>query len=312
MDSAGERPPPSVSVVIPARNRETTIGYSIDSVLRQTVPPMEIIVVDDASTDNTSEAATVSGDARIRVIRLSQPSGAQAARNAGIHAATGEWIAFQDSDDEWAPEKLARQIRALEENNFDPWTLVHTNAVVMDGATGATRFHVVEPPHEPDAYKDFLRGLASPLFPTILTSRMALERIGYLDERVIAFQEWDTSIRLAKYCRVIYISDPLFIYHLHGGEMISKDGAKAVDGYGYIIDKFESEIRSICGTAAWNQHLLHQVVRSLDHGLWDKADGYLRRISSRSLRVRVLQICRYLHISPRLLLRFRRLLPAKA
>lgn len=311
MDSSGERPPPSVSVVIPAQNREATIGYSIDSVLRQTVPPMEIIVVDDASSDNTAEAAIVSGDARIRIIRLSQPAGAQAARNAGIHAATGEWIAFQDSDDEWAPEKLARQIRALEENNFDPWTLVHTNAVVVDGATGARRLHVVKPLHEPDTYKALLRGLASPLFPTILTSRTALERIGYLDESVISFQEWDTSIRLAKYCRIIYINDPLFTYHLHGGEMISKDGVKAVDGYGYIIDKFESEIRTICGNEAWDEHLVQQVVRSLDHGLWDKADVYLRRISLRSLRFRVLQIFRYLHFSPRLLLRLRRLLPAK-
>lgn len=97
---------PTVSVVIPTYNRAHLVGRAIQSVLNQTYQDFEIIVVDDGSTDNTEEVVKSFNDPRIRYIRHDQNRGGSAARNTGIKMARGEYIAFQDSDDEWLPEKL--------------------------------------------------------------------------------------------------------------------------------------------------------------------------------------------------------------
>ena len=105
--------PPSVSVVIPAYNRAATIVAAIDSVLRQTWTDFELIVVDDGSTDGTLAAAAAVADPRLRLVPAPRNLGAAGARNLGVEEARGTWIAFQDSDDEWLPEKLAKQMARL-------------------------------------------------------------------------------------------------------------------------------------------------------------------------------------------------------
>ncbi len=110
----------TVSVVIPAYNAGKYIGRAIDSVLAQTRPADEIIVVDDGSTDNTAEVAHGYGD-KVRFIRQ-ENAGASVARNTGIEAATGEWIAFLDADDEWLPQKLKLQTEHLRRNPDLVWT----------------------------------------------------------------------------------------------------------------------------------------------------------------------------------------------
>ena len=106
---------PTVSIIIPTYNREQLIARSIKSVLNQTYQDFEIIIVDDASTDNTEEVISNFNDKRIRYIRHEKNKGAAAARNTGIRAARCDYIAYQDSDDEWLPEKLARQMELLED-----------------------------------------------------------------------------------------------------------------------------------------------------------------------------------------------------
>jgi glycosyltransferase involved in cell wall biosynthesis len=99
----------TVAVVIPTFNRADLLARALDSVARQTQPATEIIVVDDGSTDDTAERLRAPDYAHIRVISHGERRGAAAARNSGIRAARGEFIAFLDSDDEWTPDKLARQ-----------------------------------------------------------------------------------------------------------------------------------------------------------------------------------------------------------
>ena len=91
---------PSVSVIIPAYNRREAIAGAVRSVLCQSFSDMEVLVVDDGSTDGTVEALSVVDDPRMRLIAHPTNRGVSAARNTGLHAATGDWVAFQDSDDE--------------------------------------------------------------------------------------------------------------------------------------------------------------------------------------------------------------------
>ncbi|MBI4892557.1 MAG: glycosyltransferase family 2 protein [Acidobacteria bacterium] len=113
--------PPKISVVIPAYNAEMTIRKALDSVLRQTIKPLEIVVVDDGSADGTVLAVQKYGSG-VKLLRQAN-QGAGAARNHGVEAALGDWIAFLDADDEWLPGKLERQLLAITDRDA---TLVHT------------------------------------------------------------------------------------------------------------------------------------------------------------------------------------------
>lgn len=243
---------PSISVIIPTYNRAKTINYCLDSVLAQTFKPFEIIVVDDCSTDETVEIVNSYSETGVRCIVLEKNSGAQAARKCGIRKAKGDWIAFQDSDDEWLPDKLEKQVQALAEVGFDPWTLVHTNAIWLDVSTGR-RLPIELPVVEGDNVYPLLLSRPAPMFQGMLVSRQAIEKIGLLDEKVPSYQEWDTSIRLAKHCRFIYLKEPFFIYYLHG-ETISSDIKRDIDGYQYIIGKYKNEIIQHCGKETLGNH----------------------------------------------------------
>jgi glycosyltransferase involved in cell wall biosynthesis len=108
---------PLVSVIIPTYNRETLILRAIDSVLRQTYQNFELIVVDDKSTDGTQQVLSSIRDPRLRVLRHSTNSGPPATRNTGINAASGEYLAFLDSDDEWLEQKLEVQLAVMREKD---------------------------------------------------------------------------------------------------------------------------------------------------------------------------------------------------
>lgn len=107
-----------VSIVMPSWNTAKFIRESIDSVRNQTYTNWELLIVDDCSTDDTDEIVTSYMDERIRYFKNEKNSGAALTRNRALREARGEWIAFLDSDDLWAPEKLERQIQFMEENNY--------------------------------------------------------------------------------------------------------------------------------------------------------------------------------------------------
>ena len=108
-----------VSIIIPVYNRAATLPRCIASVLAQTIADWELIAVDDCSSDESIQVIESFGDPRIRVLRHEQNRGAGPARNTGMLAAQGTYIAFLDSDDEWLPAKLERQIAALEKTGRD-------------------------------------------------------------------------------------------------------------------------------------------------------------------------------------------------
>ena len=108
-----------VSVVIPAYNREKTIREAVESVLEQSYTNLEVIIVDDCSTDRTVEIVESIPDDRVIIIRCKENGGACRARNIGIENAKGEYIAFHDSDDIWHADKLEKSMYYLKKENVD-------------------------------------------------------------------------------------------------------------------------------------------------------------------------------------------------
>src|SRR5436190_11436655 len=125
---------PTVSVVIPVFNRAVAVRRAIDSVLAQTFQDFEIIVVDDGSTDDTAESVSSFQDPRITLIRHDRKRGGSAARNTGIRSSSGAYVAFLDSDDEWLPAKLERQLEVFGRSD-DELALVYagTERAYADG-----------------------------------------------------------------------------------------------------------------------------------------------------------------------------------
>jgi glycosyltransferase involved in cell wall biosynthesis len=129
-------PEARVSVILPTYNRAQFIERAIDSVFAQTYQDFELIIVDDGSTDHTPDIVRSYSDDRIRYLNLVRNKGAAAARNAGIRHAKGIFLAFQDSDDEWLPDKLRKQVDVM---NTDPQLCVVYGDMERILASGETQ-----------------------------------------------------------------------------------------------------------------------------------------------------------------------------
>lgn len=166
---------PTIAVVIPVFNRENVIRRALESVLSQTVSADEIIVVDDGSTDATADVvqSVAASSPTISLVRQ-RNAGPAASRNQGIAASTSEWIAFLDSDDEWAPGKLEH---ALEVILHDPAIdFVHGNCRFVDGSGGGHAWDAISPSKMVD--KRFLLEDYWIKVPAVLIRRALLDRLG--------------------------------------------------------------------------------------------------------------------------------------
>lgn len=176
-------PIPSVTVVMPAFNAAATIAEALRSVQMQSCRPGSIIVVDDASGDGTAEAAEMclrGGGIPYQVIRQARNRGPAAARNAGIRAADGDWIAFLDADDAWLPEKLALQLAVVDIRNPP-----HTGNT--EDAPGRCR---------PLARRDF--ALRNPVATsTVLVRKDVITAVGGFDEQFRGPEDYDLWLRIA-------------------------------------------------------------------------------------------------------------------
>ena len=295
----------SISVVIPARNRAATLPSCLESVLAQTHPAAEVVVVDDGSTDNTEAVVQAFAARGVRYERATG-RGAQAARNQGARSAVSPWIAFQDSDDLWLPEKLERQVAALTEAGDDPNIVVHGNGTKRQVGGGVDE-PLDLPRTEGNCFAELLLRPA-PMFQALLASRQALERCGWLDETCPSHQEWDTSIRLARYCRFIHIQEPLFIWIWHDAPTISKDQRRTVHGYNYVLDAWHDAFLRVHGPRVWRKQKLLCAVAAMRSRLWDEALLNLRNAGSQPAVKLARALCRR-RIAPRGIGRLLQLLP---
>ena len=203
---------PAVSVVIPVYNRESTVARALLSVVAQTLHDIEIIVVDDASTDGTVEVIRQINDPRVICIACDTNNGAAAARNRGIAAATGSFIAFLDSDDYWAPDKLERQLEYFETASPDV-LVVCCSFRVMHAATGRT----VERSHA--ACTDWPLKMLDVccLAPgsTMIAMRSVFQTIGIQDPHLRQFEDWDWFIRYLHKYTLLVMPEPLATINMH-------------------------------------------------------------------------------------------------
>lgn len=183
-----------VSVVIPTYNRAGLIKRSVESVLNQTYPHLEVIVVDDSSTDNTKEVLSSINDERFKPIFIEKNQGACHARNVGNSNAAGEFIASHDSDDIWDPHKLELQLKFMQEKNYD---LSFCQILRID--TGGHQKYAPSKKFHFDKDSFFPQLLKSNFIPTITTivKRDVQEQITY-DASLKRFTDWDFALRVAK------------------------------------------------------------------------------------------------------------------
>jgi glycosyltransferase involved in cell wall biosynthesis len=212
--TAPEPPEPPVSVVIPAYNRAATIGAAIESVLRQTWTDFELVVVDDGSTDGTLEAAAAVRDPRLRLVANPTNTGAAGARNAGVAQARGTWIAFQDSDDEWLPLKLEKQMARLAANPAFVGAYCGLLTIGRLDPRPGERTHLRYVPHAsmPVTEGDILAPLLERNMistQTLVVRRDVFLELGGFDESTTPIEDWDFVLRLAHRGPIAFVDEPL-------------------------------------------------------------------------------------------------------
>lgn len=215
---------PLVSVIIPTYNRSRVLGRAIDSVLRQTFSDVELIVVDDGSTDGTRELLARYENQLTSVTQENR--GVSAARNTGISRSRGKLTAFLDSDDEWLPDKLMRQVERYSRHTRD--FISHTDEIwIRDGRPLAQKSI-----HRKQGGRFFERALERCLISpsSVLLARSLLDRVGWFDESLPAAEDYDLWLRITAFYEVDFVPEPLVIKHGGAGDQLSQL-TPAIDRY---------------------------------------------------------------------------------
>jgi glycosyltransferase involved in cell wall biosynthesis len=253
-----------VSVIIPTYNRAKSIGRAIDSVCSQTWEDLEIIVVDDGSTDDTGARVCSIADDRIRYMRCRTNLGPAAARNVGLKAARGEYVAFLDSDDQWFSEKVSRQIDVMESLSED-WGVCLTGARIIQNEK---RTVVVRPTPalSGNVFRPYVLGKIRFLTPTLMIRRTCIRRAGLFDERLRYGEDGELLLRMLRTHKLAVLPNPLATIHLETTKPVSYyfESSRLI-----ILQTHETAIRSELGWYAARYFR--------GNNFWLIADAKLRR-----------------------------------
>jgi hypothetical protein len=216
---------PTVSIIVPTRNRSAMLAQALRCALGQRSVGVEVIVVDEASNDDTPRMLASIQDPRLRVLRHNIPTGVSTARNLGVEASQGEWLAFLDDDDLWAADKLACQLDAAARAGAD-WA--YAGAVVIDLQGRILRGG---PPPDPVAVVELL-----PRYDVIpgggsnvIMKRALWARTGGFDPRLRNTEDWELWLRLSKHGPPACAPVPAVARRLHGANS-TLDVAEIVRG----------------------------------------------------------------------------------
>lgn len=230
---------PSVSVVIPCFNRGHCIKACIESVLSQSFQDLEVIVVDDASTDDTRDRVASLDDPRIRYIAHESNRGGAAARNTGIKASQSEFLAFLDSDDRWAPDKLQKQLQLFrtkgEDYGFSYTWLIGQDP---DGEELWRLNRTIDGLAEEDLLVENCMGT----FSSVIARQTVLHAVGGLDEKMRSCQDWDLYVRLNAITKVCCVQEYLVYYQQNRSDKnrISVSPTSIILGRRRMLRKIES------------------------------------------------------------------------
>lgn len=244
-----------VSVIIPTHNRAQLIERALHSVLSQTYSHLEVIVIDDASMDDTQHRVETlqQVDQRIRYIRHDINRGAQAARNTGIQAAQGKYIAFLDSDNEWLPQKLYLQM-VIFSQKADSFGVIYCGFRKVSGNGETLSEHI--PKHRGYIYLLALGDWVADT-STLVVRKDILEKIHGFNEGIRVYQEWDLCIRLSRVCKFDFVPECLTLYHQDALTYISKDSLVNAFGFLDLVKTYQEEMLRECGASAMSKHYMN-------------------------------------------------------
>jgi glycosyltransferase involved in cell wall biosynthesis len=228
-----------VSVIVPVYNAEATLAYTLESIRRQTFQNYELIVIDDGSTDGTLARLRGVHDPRLRVFSH-QNAGLAAARNRGIQRSTGEFVTFIDGDDLWTPDKLERQLEALQHH---PGAMVAYSWTAFIDPRG--RFLFAKDPcwSQGDVYAELLRSCFIASGSNVLVRRRSMDGIEAFDTTLAAAQDWEFCLRLAARWPFVVVPRYQILYRIHGATLSAN------------AERCEQACLSICNRAFSRNHI---------------------------------------------------------
>jgi glycosyltransferase involved in cell wall biosynthesis len=210
---------PLVSVIIPTYNRADYLKLALKSVLEQTYKNIEVIVADDGSMDNTAEVVADFNDPRVKYFYQRNTGLPAVTRNRGLREASGEYVAFLDSDDMWQPEKLEIQVEYL--RNQPDYHLAYSNAWIID-ETDARKGLIMDLElfKEGEIFKYLVKYNFIPQL-TVLMKRKVFDEIGFFNEdpTLRAVEDYEYWLRVALRHKIGFVKEPLAMYRVHSGGM---------------------------------------------------------------------------------------------
>ncbi len=204
-----------ISVIIPAYNCAKTIKETIESVLNQSFTDLELLVINDGSTDSSLDIVSKIKDSRIKIFSYTN-AGGNVSRNRGINHAVGEFISLLDADDIWTPDKLATQLQALEENPPTKVAYSWTDYIDEYGkfVHSGTHISLDGNVYEHLLVKNFLENGSNPLI-----CKDALLTVGGFDESLLAGQDWDMWLRLAREFNFVAVPEVQILYRISANSL---------------------------------------------------------------------------------------------
>lgn len=263
-----------VSIILPTYNRAHIVGHAIESVLSQTYPYFELLVIDDGSTDETESVVKSYGDDRIQYHNLPDNIGQSGARNYGMRLAKYDYLAFEDSDDLWRRKKLELQMKAMQEDSSAGFVyhklrydmgegreIILPDEKIADGKKSGNIYQQL--------LWDNLIGM-----PTLLVKKECLKVVGYLDETFKSLEDYDFALRLAKSYRAAFVNEILLDAEF-SNTGVSGGSYEYLIASCLLVQKYKADYLA---TDTLN-HRLEIVLRDADRlGIKDKIVQLLERI----------------------------------
>lgn len=264
-----------VSIVLPTYNRAGKIGNAIESVLRSTYPHFELLIIDDGSVDETETVVSSYQDKRIKYYKMSQNGGQSKARNYGMQISQYDYIAFEDSDDLWRPEKLELQMQAILSADADVGFAYHKLRYDLGGG----RSFIL--PDEKVATEKKNGGIYAQLLwdnlvgmPTLLVKKECIKAVGYLDESLQSLEDYDFALRLAQRYKAIFL-DEILLDAEFSDEGVSGNSYQYILASCMILQKYINDYKATNTLS----HRLEIILRDSERlGIIEKIEPLLQKI----------------------------------